>query len=116
MGKIIFLCTPGRPPVEAEQALRSFGIKVSRRSAEIAPDNIVEAAIHVPDRQLRWAASLIAGEGFPVIEPRNVKGTKPRTRWGVERRSYGPQSIVIYVLEAIFGHQHHRPAPVRREK
>jgi len=113
--RIVFLCTPDRNPIEAEQVCRSFGIPVtSRRWTKPDDDGLQEVSFCVPAKRLRWAASLIVGDGFSVLQPVGVRGTQPRTRWGVERRSYGPQSIVVYILESIFGAQHHQRVPVRR--
>ena len=113
--RIVFLCTPDRPPIEAEQVLRSFGIPVSaRRWTDEDADGLREVSFNVPSKRLRWAASLLAGEGFTVLQPTNVRGTKPRSRWGVERRSHSPQSLAVYLLESLLGSQHHRKAPVKR--
>lgn len=114
--RIVFLCTPDRAPLEAEQVLRSFGIKVSNRSVDFVENDLREAKVFVPSRQHKWAASLIAGEGFTVIEPLGAKGTKPRSRWGDERRSYTPQSIIVYIMEALLGAQYHRRAPIKNQR
>lgn len=115
MANLIWISTPQRPPLEAEQVLRSFGVKVSNRAIRQDGD-ITEAKVSVSAKQLRWAASLLVGEGFTVVEPANAPAAKPRTRWGVERRSYGPQSIVVYVMESLFGVQYHKRAPIRRRQ
>lgn len=116
--QIEFVVNVGRAPLEAEQILRTYGIKVMNRQFPHPEKDALTAnvSIDVPATQAKFAAQLLVGEGFHILNPpslRNVTGTRPASHWGKPRTAKDPKSLIVYTMETAVGARYYRRPPIK---
>lgn len=113
--RIRFECPAHVPPRDAEVVLNDLGVRTwGRRWTKKPP---IECSLLVRDGQAKWAASLIKGAGFALLDERwaNAKPVTPQHRWGKGQKRWTPQTMVVEGLSRLLGGATSSGIPIKKK-